>query len=67
MNTPKEKAQELFFKFFDNFYSPLFYKSQAKKCVIFLCDEYIKYANGLYDSKVIIEYWQEVKDEIEKI
>jgi hypothetical protein len=60
--TPKEKAQELFDKYFEvtnNYY-------QAKQCALIAVDEIldtIKWCIG--DSQV--EYWQEVKKEIEAL
>jgi hypothetical protein len=60
--TPKEKAQELFDKYFEvtnNYY-------QAKQCALIAVDEIldtIKWCIG--DSQV--EYWEGVKKEIEAL
>ena len=52
----KEKAEELFDKYFEvtnNYY-------QAKECALIAVDEILK-------LRVNIPYWQEVKQEIEKL
>jgi hypothetical protein len=64
--TPKEKAKELFDKYFEatnNYY-------QAKQCALIAVDEIL----GDIDDSILhpqnkeaIDYWQEVKQEIEKL
>ncbi len=63
--TPKEKAKELFEKFYgisdlNGFYTMS--TSQAKQCAIIACEEVIKYCHAEH-----IEYWQEVKQELENL
>ena len=73
--TPKEKANQLV----DNYWlmdkiNPSLSKEQAKQCALIAVDEILKAlqvppienkGSKLYDSQ--IEYWQEVKEEIEKL
>ena len=65
--TPKEKAKELVQLFYNNQCShsitELAYKS-AKKCALICVDETVK--NTLQVSQVL-DYWQEVKQEIIKL
>jgi hypothetical protein len=74
---PKEKANELYDKFFDTTVADITKAHRkAKHCAIIAVDEIIK---DIKDSKpffafryyskyeIRIEYWQEVKQEIEKI
>ena len=60
--TPKEKAKELVFKFDDTmeFSTP---QRFAKQCALIAVDEILK-AIGFSDNKF---YWQEVKQELEKL
>lgn len=66
--TPREKAEELLLVYYNlgkDFYIPI---SFAKQCALIAVDELIeqenKYNNGsFYPSN----YWQEVKQEIEKL
>ncbi len=75
--TPKEYANELYSKF-DNllnkdFIHPIVYNSQLKKCALILVEDSIKrYFNleeDMYERSYSIEinYWQEVKKEIENL
>ena len=68
--TPKEKAEELVFKFDDTmeFSTP---QRFAKQCALIAVEEiinsYIQEKNNRYIiSEKIISYWEEVKQEIEK-
>lgn len=77
MNNPKEKANELIEK-----YAPIMpnedWKEKAKQCAIIAVDEIIK-INPTIETRVNknncswlerksnIEYWQEVKQEIENL
>ena len=70
--TPKEKAEELFNKYCIYLRAGLLYddeaRQDAKQCALIAVDELIeqqeKYNNGsFYPSN----YWNEVKEEIEKI
>jgi hypothetical protein len=59
--TPKEKAQELFDKYFEvtnNYY-------QAKECALIAVDEILSVIWINLDDEV--DYWAEVKQEIEKL
>ena len=57
--TPKEKAEELVGQF-----SWIDCSSDAKQCALICVDEIVK--NTLQVSQVL-DYWQEVKQEIEKL
>ena len=78
--TPKDKCDELFEKYYEcNFYTFGFYcKSTAKQCALICVDEiissmpsYPKEINTLSGNVFILvphlNYWQEVKTEIEKL
>ena len=70
--TPKEKAQELFDKYFDQMLSFGFHLSnrQISKIAIIAVDEIIKalppFRYGL-EFVAKIEFWNEVKQEIESL
>jgi hypothetical protein len=73
--TPKEKAEELFEKF-NNVDSPYLENygmtfTMAKQCVLIAVDEIIRanpHSNPFNtDVHSTMEYWQEVKKEIEKL
>jgi hypothetical protein len=65
--TPKEKAEELFNKYYSYLKSNLMDDKEAiddaKQCALIAVDELITYAHNNYDAN----YWQEVKQEIEKL
>jgi hypothetical protein len=65
--TPKEKAQELFTKFSSN----TVHYDAAKQCAIIAVDEIIKLLVDLSDGDFTyindVIYYQEVKQEIEKL
>ena len=68
--TPKEKAQELFNKFFRNImgYGPR-ERETAKQCALIAVDEIMK-AIGWNEMELGVDrdnYWTEVKQEIEKL
>ena len=66
--TPKEKAKELVFKY--DFYLGNEQENikEAKDCALIAVDEIINCTkNGLGLTKYSKEYWQEVKQEIEKL
>ena len=80
--TPKEKAQELFGKYAMYLRSNLRYDEEAnedaKVCALIAVDELIKYHDDLMDvvryelpSNIVAvipyKYWDEVKQEIEKL
>lgn len=65
--TPKEKAQELFDKMFviienKGMYDDLY---RAKQCALIAVDEIIK--DKKMFNQISVEYWEDVKQEIEKI
>ena len=73
--TPKEKAKELFDKYADEFnFDDTYrgYKEQSKQCALISCDEIlslmIKFHNRhIEDNSNEIIFWEEVKQEIEKL
>jgi hypothetical protein len=74
MITPKEKAEELVLTYLriDNNTKEWFNKHIAKQCALIAVDEIInvclpssEYGGVITDAT--IEYWQEVKQEIEKL
>ena len=71
--TPKEKAEELVDKFrneITSFLGDNMKKINAKKCALVAVDELIKIHYLLtttHDTSPSINYWKEVKHEIEKL
>lgn len=71
--TTKEKAKELVDKYMFCHVSPVYLisaKEHSKQCALLAADEIIKalhYADTAYDLLNEINYWQEVKQEIEKL
>lgn len=72
--TPKEKANELFKKYL--YYFPEFYNDKeydydtdkAKQCALITVDEILEVIlSDEYYCSLIHKYWQEVKQEIEKL
>jgi hypothetical protein len=74
--TPKEKAEELYNKFCE--FTPVeFEQEYTKKCALIAVDEIISSSpslpilgdGGTYgeDIELSTKYWQEVKQEIEKL
>lgn len=66
MNTPKEKAEELY----DKFYA--WYPNQdaqfiAKQCALIAVDEVLDYLNKVMIPNPFVQYWNEVKNEIENL
>lgn len=64
--TPKEKAEELF----EKMYEYAIFDEAAKQCALIAVDEILKAVNDpdeTFLSKDGIDYWQEVKKEIEKL
>lgn len=64
--TPKEKAIELSDKFYliSSFFSDL---EDTKECALIAVDEILKVVSFYNDTQTEITYWQEVKQEIEKL
>ena len=68
--TPKEKAQELFDKFNNPDTTHYPYVHNAQQCASIAVDEIIKanpYEVSKTDMDSTIDYWQEVKQEIQKL
>jgi len=68
--TPKEKAEELFDKFNNPDRTNYPYVHNAQQCALIAVDEIIKanpYEVSKTDMDSTIEYWQEVKKEIEQL
>ena len=74
--TPKEKSEELFVKFYPNWYDNglVVKRKYAKQCALICVDEILKAStiklspSGNVGKFVYIdEYWQQVKTEIEKL
>jgi predicted DNA-binding ArsR family transcriptional regulator len=67
--TPKEKAEELFEKFNnpDTTYHP--YVHNAQQCALIAVDEILNVIIAIYDYdyEVLNPYWNEVKQELEKL
>ena len=63
--TPKEKAQELFDRFKEEMIEneAYFIDSAARSCALIAVDEILSIASHY----LTIEYWNEVKQEIEKL
>jgi hypothetical protein len=66
--TPKEKAEQLVNKMFNWIQggSVIEYET-AKECALIAVDEILKVASFYNDSQAEVTYWQEVKQEIEKL
>ena len=81
--TPKEKAEELYWKYAEILYLlhdvRLLKNSYAKQSALIAVDELIESFNSIYDASIrniekysgakygMKDYWQEVKQEIEKL
>ena len=61
--TPKEKAEELADTIFKRTYH--IKGEDAKQCALIAVDEILSHI--YYESKMEYKYWQEVKNEIEKL
>lgn len=75
---PKEKAKELFNKFYQKVADGAFPEENAKQCALIAVDEILKSYNDIFDDYIRVvegyddynhmeEYFQEVKNEIEKL
>lgn len=75
MMKPKEKAIELCSTFLENVatHHYNFQDHQAKQCALLAVDEIIKTSNDYAEKQILtnwanaLRYWQEVKEEIEKL
>jgi hypothetical protein len=72
--TPKEQALELYGRFFSNaesrnyigLYDEDLHKYNTKRCALIAVDEIIDELRN-FGLKYSVEWWQEVKQEIEKL
>jgi hypothetical protein len=64
--TPKEKARQLYDEYRIKFFGSLSYKTLAKQCALMAANEIlnIKSVNKDYD---LSNYWEQVKEEINKL
>jgi hypothetical protein len=70
--TPKEKAFELIdkFKLKHKFFTNSFIKTTAKECALIAVDEILKAVDNpdeTYLMKHSVQYWSQVKQEIENL
>jgi hypothetical protein len=76
--TPKEKAEELYFKYYKNLNIFSYKRIKAKKCALIAVDEILDNAgmiwSGIYTEtgmtakgEIRKKYWKEVKQEIDKL
>lgn len=68
--TPKEKAEELIGKYVsltDGWVYGIKNWEHKKQCALIAVDEILKVASFYNDSQAEVTYWQEVKQEIEKL
>jgi hypothetical protein len=63
MMTPQEKAKQLYGKYYG---IPLYIKT-VKQCCHIAVDEILNVTVGLTDFTDDFDYWQEVKEEIDKL
>lgn len=63
--TPKEKAEQLINKFF--FDTMLNELEDAKDCALIAVDEIKEFMSPMVNSKQTYDYWDEVKQKIEKL
>ena len=66
--TPKEKAKDLVYKFYPSVQWKLGQEDcldRAKQCALIAVDEILSIKLLWYDKSAELEYWQEVKKEIE--
>lgn len=65
----KEKAIDLYNKFYNTSSHPYHVESRqqfAKQCALIAADEIIEFMSPMVNSKQAYDYWDEVKQEIEK-
>lgn len=63
--TPKEKAIDFRFKFFNEIGT--INKHIAKQCALIAVDEILNHKNNFIQTQFQFTYWQEIKQEIEKL
>jgi hypothetical protein len=70
MNSPKEKAKELFDKFMkpiDGWHKYPMCFDTAKQCAIIAVDEILNNDNNFFNTYSQNDYWLQVKQEIENL
>jgi hypothetical protein len=68
--TPKEKAKELVYKFYPNVQWKLGQEDcldRAKRCALVAVDEVLETIDYFDDMHSLVTYWQQVKNEINKL
>jgi hypothetical protein len=65
--TTKEKAEELYCKYDSLFKAPFKKHQQIKECALIAVDEIIMYVLPRYQDFGFGVYWEEVKNEINKL
>jgi hypothetical protein len=70
--TPKEKAEELLLRYLKvkthKMFNGWWHKITAKQCALISVDEVIEALHEHHwQNRLIIDYWQEVKNELEKL
>ena len=68
--TPKEQAEQLFQLYLPYVQSSNYIeeiKDKCKKCALIAVDEILNSILGNYEFDFLRKYWQEVKQEIEKL
>jgi hypothetical protein len=69
--TPQEKAKELFLKYAMYIGAGYMFdedaNEDAKQCALIAVDEILNVIVGIYDYESLNPYWEEVKQEIEKL
>ena len=65
--TPKEKAEDLMQKYDFVYIANYTSKHEVKECAFIAVDEVLKVASFYNDSQAEVTYWQEVKQEIDKL
>jgi len=68
--TPKEKAKELVYKIREDLFEQRFVKitlEDAVVCALIAVDEILKNNKILFEDVLNDQYWEEIKQEIEKL
>ena len=69
--TPKEKAKELYVKYYELIKSPYQKHTCTKQCALIAVDEILSLSKiaalRRNEKEMELEYWQEVKQEIENL
>lgn len=70
--TPQEKAEDLYFKYYNKLMIFSYKRIKAKRCALIAVDEMLATADIIWgwdapEKDEFRKYWQEVKQEIEKL